>query len=239
MTLFEILTAMAAGVTAAATMGLLVVAVLAWRKAHETLDAMRVANVAAKQASEAAVAASDAAKEANEQARLDSIRSSRPYVYAELVHSIGGQTTADLRVWNAGQTSAHELSLEIHNWPDPPDRLASDLKDALGFRSMLPPGCGFRHYWRFWSAAGQTMFDGAGNLIEDGTMGMPEQALLTAHYRDSEGRPYKDQIKLAMVRTVTPSPWMGTNPDSGGHKFERRAIALGEALLWHVGELRR
>lgn len=83
--------------TAIFTLGLVVVAVIAWRTARKTL--------------EASTRASQAAEAANEQARLDSIEQTRPYIYVELVPSLAGIGQFDVRITNVGRSTARSLTL--------------------------------------------------------------------------------------------------------------------------------
>ena len=96
----------------------------------------------------ASKAASDAAAEANEQMKLDSIAQTRPYVYAEIVPSLGGTDAYDLRVTNVGRTAARNLYIQFNNWPKKIDDVAEHVKILFETERTLPPGCSIRTYWR-------------------------------------------------------------------------------------------
>lgn len=127
--------AVTAIITALATVALLVVAVLAWKKASETLEAMRDANRSSEAASRAAEASSKAQEQANEQARADSIRQTRPYVYVELLPGLAGTNSADLRITNSGRSKASELLVSLDAWPSDGD----DVVEAVRSMCERPP----------------------------------------------------------------------------------------------------
>jgi len=87
--------------TAVLTLAILVMAVFAWRTAKATLKA-------SEEASHAAAVSAKAAQEANEQARLDSIAQTRPYVFVEVKPGLAAVGTWDLRVTNNGQSPARD-----------------------------------------------------------------------------------------------------------------------------------
>lgn len=129
----------AALVTAAATVAL-VVAVVAWWTARATLAASR--------------RASEAAEAANEQARLDSIAQTRPYVYVEVVPGLAGMDTYDVRVFNSGRSAARGLTLDYDSWPAQPDSIVQALEKMFHTPRILPPGCSLRAVWRLGGGQG-------------------------------------------------------------------------------------
>lgn len=122
------------GVTAIATVGLIVAAWLAWRTASETLAQM-------KTDSDAAVA---------------------PYVAAQIVPSLSGAGNWDLQVWNAGKTPAKGLLLKFGEFPEGVnDEFTRAIRDLEKQAIDLMPGQSFRVYWRLtleeghsWSTGG-------------------------------------------------------------------------------------
>ena len=119
--------------TAIFTLGLVVVAVIAWRTARKTL--------------EASTRASQAAEAANEQARLDSIEQTRPYIYVELVPSLAGIGQFDVRITNVGRSTARSLTLGYSAWPEHLDDVGESVRTLFETPRSLPPGCSIRAYW--------------------------------------------------------------------------------------------
>ena len=72
--------------------------------------------VTAAAASDAARTSADAARTANEQAKLDSIEQTRPYVYVEVVPGLAGSRSWDVRIRNSGRSAARNLRLEYDSW---------------------------------------------------------------------------------------------------------------------------
>lgn len=115
----EWIATIAAAVTAIATLGLVIGAVLAWHTAKKTLDQMR----------------------------QDSAAQTRPYVYAKLEPSMGGRQAWDLVIKNVGQTAAKDLTLVASAWPENDDDAVRDLKKLFATPRTLPPGTSIRSYW--------------------------------------------------------------------------------------------
>lgn len=115
----------AALATAVLSLGLLVGALLAWRVAKATLDQ---------------------SKAANRQMELDSIEQTRPYVYARIVPSIGGNAAWDLIVRNSGRSSANALTIKVSQWPEQ-DAVTKALRTMFEHPQILPPDTSIRTYW--------------------------------------------------------------------------------------------
>lgn len=120
-------TAWSALATAAATVGLLIVGVLAWRS---TRGAVR------------------AAEAANLQKERDSVAQTRPYVFVEVIPGLSGTQCFDLRVRNTGQSPARSLTLELASWPESPDDVAQSIQTMFATPRTLPPGSSIRMMWR-------------------------------------------------------------------------------------------
>lgn len=130
----------AAWVTALATVGLVLGAVVAWRTAKKTLDQMKA----------------------------DSTAEARPYVHAWIVPSIGGRQAWDLLIKNTGRTSARNLRVTVSEWP-PVDALTAELRKLFDAGHTLPPQSTLRTYWYLGprdqdGSTGSTGFDIPANL---------------------------------------------------------------------------
>ena len=162
----------------------------------------------------ASKAASDAAAEANEQMKLDSIAQTRPYVYAEIVPSLGGTDAYDLRVTNVGRTAARNLYIQFNNWPKKIDDVAEHVKILFETERTLPPGCLIRTYWRL-----------EGNFL-DGTTeaGMPKEGKIELFYgSDDPAAPqYKEQYEI-----------LRSSPVEWCNRFV--SFGVGYALSWSGG----
>ncbi|MFH6687318.1 hypothetical protein QVL82_00565 [Cellulosimicrobium funkei] len=203
--------------TAIFTLGLVVVALIAWRTAKKTL--------------EASIRASQAAEAANEQARLDSIEQTRPYVYVEVLPGLAGHGSFDLRITNAGRSSAREMTLSHSDWPEHPDDVTSSIRTLFETPRSLPPGCSLR---TMWSLRGD---------FTDGTSeaGVTTEGRVTVSYTsDDPSRPsYVDAYDIAPQKAgLWPVPEDGPNPD-GVKGPALRFYRLGQALVRSVGEISR
>lgn len=179
----------------------------------------------------ASKAASDAAAEANEQMKLDSTAQTRPYVYAEIVPSLGGTDAYDLRVTNVGRTAARNLYIQFNNWPKKIDDVAEHVKILFETERTLPPGCSIRTYWRL-----------EGNFL-DGTTeaGMPKEGKIELFYgSDDPAAPqYKEQYEILMSRSgLLPVAEDGPEPNNL-HGKERKFYLLGQAIVRSIGNLSR
>lgn len=82
----DILSAVSTAASALLTLGLVVLALVAWRTASDALEESRKASLAAQKSAAAAEAA-------NEQLRRDSAEQTRPYVFAEVLPGLAGSPT--------------------------------------------------------------------------------------------------------------------------------------------------
>lgn len=222
------LAAWSALLSAALTLGLLVFAVFAWRTAHRTLEESRKASVAAQ-------ASAEAAEAANEQLRRDSIEQTRPYVFAEVLPGLAGVTSWDIRITNAGKSSARELSLTPSKWPARDDTVTQSLRELLETPRTLPPGCTIRALWRVGPPEPGTHTDGPEE------MGMDERGRVLVEYRsdDPEQPPYVDVFDMNTHGTgLWPVPESGPTPD-GLNGDLRKFYELGQTLVRRIGELGR
>lgn len=118
----DILSAVSTAASALLTLGLVVLALVAWRTASDALEESRKASLAAQKSAAAAEAA-------NEQLRRDSAEQTRPYVFAEVLPGLAGSPTWDIRISNSGKSSARELTLKPTCWPDRHDMAIRSLRE--------------------------------------------------------------------------------------------------------------
>ncbi|MDE0775855.1 MAG: hypothetical protein OSB43_06265 [Nocardioides sp.] len=224
LTIAEQLTAWGTVATAAFTLALVVMAFFAWRTAHSTLNA-------ARDASRASAMAADAARVANEQAARDSIASTRPYVFAEVIPGLAGITAWDLRVTNAGQSVARRLTLDYSDWPLEIDDVGESIKRLFETPRTLPPSSSIRVIWRI-----------EGNF-DDGTSvaGLGRSGTINVTYSsDDPTQPnYQDTFDVMVDNSgLWPVPEQGANAD-GLQGDAKRFYRLGQVLVRRVGELSR
>lgn len=176
--------------------------------------------------------ASQAAREANEQMKRDSIEQTRPYVYAEIIPSLAGPSSYDIRIVNAGKSSAFNLTLDYSEWPEELDDIGEAVRDLFRTPRTLPPSCSIRSFWRL-----------EGDFT-DGTkeVGMGCKGIITVQYvGDSEvRRQYSDSYQVMIHSSgAWPSPEEGPDPS---HKLtcqQKIFYRLGQTLVRRVGELSR
>jgi hypothetical protein len=219
----DVVSATSAAFTALLTLLLVVAAFLAWRTAKSTLEASR-------RASEAAEAASLAAAQANEQARLDSIERTRPYVFVEIAPSLAGRQSYDIRIRNAGQSAARDLRLEYDRWPDEIDDVATSVRQLFATPRTLPPGCSIRALWRL---EGQ---------FTDGTneAGLGKTGRISVRYTGASPElNYTDTFDVQIAESgLWPAPEEGPRPDNLRGEL-RTFYLLGQTLVRRIGELGR
>lgn len=132
----DVVMAWAAIATAALTLGLLVVAIFAFRAAKGSWKA---------------------ATEANRQMERDSREQSRPYVTAQILPGLAGITTWDLKITNTGRTVARHLTMDYDQWPtknegggealETWDSLSRGLHTMFTTPRTLAPGASLRVMW--------------------------------------------------------------------------------------------
>ncbi|MDR1078626.1 MAG: hypothetical protein LBL55_08210 [Propionibacteriaceae bacterium] len=229
MTITDWITAISAAFTTLLTFALVIAAFVAWKTAKHTLEESRKASQAAIDSAKAAIAA-------NEQARLDSIEQTRPYVFAELVPSLAGPGCFDIRIVNVGKSSARGLRFECDPYPREPDDIAQSVIELLGKPRTLPPGSSMRLYWRL------TASDGAylnGGSTEHGMPG--EATLVRVSYTDGSvpGRAYEDEFWMVPDDVGSaPAPEGGPNGDNVPEDL-KQFYKLGQVLVRRVGEITR
>lgn len=218
--------------TAALTLLLVVSAFKAWGTARETLAASREASEAARLSAEAAI-------RANEQAQLDSIARTRPYVYAHVVPSLAGVGFLDLVVMNSGQSAARDLTLTYDSWPEPADDVTESLQTMFATPRTLAPGCSLRVLWRLEAGEGRRFDEGdpkKAGIDSDGTVGVRYTS------GDPSHPPYEDDFLLLFDKSgYWPVPEEGAEPGKAfkDHPELKAFYQLGRALLRRVGELGR
>lgn len=203
--------------TAVLTILLLVVAVWAAYIAIKTMKASQDASIAAL--------------EANEQARRDSIEQTRPYVFVEIVPSLVGTGSYDIRVANVGKSSARDLTMSFSNWPEKMDDVAEKVKTLFDKPRTLPPRCSIRSIWRL-----------TGNFT-DGTKeaGSTDHGTITVYYTsDDPSKPeYIDEFDFD-IENAGLWPVADAGPDAVGlDKNVRPFYRLGQTIAKHLGELYR
>ena len=210
--------------TAILTLLLVVLAFVAWSTARRTLDA-------SKDASKAAEASADAARAANDQAKIDSIEQTRPYVYVEVVTGLASSHSWDVRIRNAGRSAARNLRLDFDRWPTKPDDVSAAVIELFKTERTLPPDCQIRALWR------------AEGCFTDGTTeaGLGTEGRITVAYTsDDPSTPaYTDGFDVMIKQSgFTPLPEDGPEPD-GLKGDQRKFYLLGQALVRRVAELGR
>ncbi|PWF82341.1 hypothetical protein DEJ38_06490 [Kocuria rosea] len=210
-TITDWITAVAAIVTALFTLALVILAATTWETAR---DALR------------------ASQDANEQARHDSIEQTRPNVFIDVVPGMHGMGAYDIKIFNAGQSSARNLTLDMLAWPEELDDIGQSVETLFRTPRTLPPQCGIRALWRM-----------TGDFT-DGTKvaGMPEQATLTVSYTsDDPSHPeYRDEYGVDLRNSgLWPVPTAG--PDAPLHlsKSEKSFYKLGQFMVRSIAELGR
>lgn len=224
----EAVSAIAAAATALLTLGLLILAIVAWRTAHATLNESRRASLAAQKSALAAEAA-------NEQLRRDSAEQTRPYVFAEVLPGLAGVATWDIRITNAGRSSARELTIKPSAWPDRDDVAIQSLRELCETPRTLPPGCSIRALWGVEKPRPGETVDG------DEEMGMPERGSVRISYRgDGDGSEWFEDWFDMNTRGVGLWPVPEDGPEPNGLSGDlRKFYRLGQALTRRVGELSR
>lgn len=223
------LTAWATIVSAAATAGLFIVAVLTAWVAIGTLRETVRANNNAK----------DASIQASEQAAQDSIRRTRPYVFAEIKPSITGKANYDLIIQNVGHSTARDLVVSFDPTPDDPDDIASKVLTDLKQKRDLPPTARIRTIWQLGLAENQHFVDAEGNRSTE-PAGLDNAGTITLSYTsDDESHPhYQEQYTFDVdVAGLWPVPEDGIDPKN----LDDTAKAIHSALATsarHLGMLR-
>lgn len=191
-----------------------------------------VALVAAIGNWKAAQQASKAAEAANEQARLDSIAQTRPYVSVELALTIAGDYGWDMIIRNAGQSAARELTLDFDSWPEDPDQVTKDLQLMFETPRTLPPGSSLRTIWRPTTTGS----------FEDGrsTAGVDGAGVVVAKYTsdDPSAPEYEDVYEIDTERMGNrPVGTWGPELKRGRQPTPRQFYRLGQRALSRLSEI--
>ncbi len=180
-----------------------------------------------------------ASQEANEQAKLDSIAQTRPYVYAEILPGLAGQNTYDIKITNSGQSPAKDLTLDFTDWPDPSDHFADSVDTLFKTSRTLPPSCDIRAFWRLVQVS-----DPEDLTARVKSEGMPEKGTITVSYTsDDPSQPrYTDSFEVQIDSSgAWPVPECG--PKVSNYKSlresEKAFYKLGQTLIRRLGELKR
>jgi hypothetical protein len=199
--------------TALFTAALVAMAAVAWHTAKATLTASEKA--------------SRAAEKANDQARDDSVRQTRPYVYVEVVPGLAGVGCFDLRIANVGKSPARDLVLGFDAWPaHNDDGVVESLRELFDTPRTLPPGCSLRVMWR---------------LPEDALpVGIKSDGRVTVRYAsDDPSRPMYEDAFDVMVERSGLWPVGEEGPKPGQTLGPKQFYKLGQALVRRVSDLGR
>ena len=213
----QILSAWSTFGTAIITVMLLVAAVWAGCTAVKTMEASQQASIAAM--------------EANVQAKRDSIEQTRPYVFAELIPGLAGESTYDIRISNVGKSSARNLSLTFSNWPEKSDELIEEIRILFETSRTLPPSCSIRSMWRL-----------EGNF-SDGrkVVGAPTQGTIGVTYTsdDPSGPEYADEFQFDL-KGMGMWPVSSGGPDPNGLEGQyKKFYKLGQTIARNIRDLSR
>lgn len=193
-------TMIAGWVTAVATLGLVIGAALAWCTARKTLEQME----------------------------RDSEATSRPYLVAEVVPSLGGPPSWDLVVRNVGQSAATNVRGAFSPAPsNPQDGTVSAVLSILAEGRTIAPGSVLRLYWRLGVKPGAVKDEGHDGFMEDST--------LRLEYMGVSEKAYSDDFPLRPA-SMTPLPEEG--PTRAGSDREAFAERQRAALIRAVNSLR-
>lgn len=177
------------------------------------------------------------AEAASEQTIRDSQRTTRPYVYGQLVPSMGALGSWDLRITNTGRSVARGLTLST-DWPTAPDEFATNLRRAFETSQDLPPGGSLRYYWHLRPTSG-TFTDGSTSA------GMPPSGWFELRYSgDDPNLPEfteRSTFDVDVQAVVMPSPAEGkeSNRPKGMARDLRNIEHALRAVATALGELRR
>lgn len=151
-------TMIAGWITAIATVGLVVGAILAWCTAKKTLAQMRA----------------------------DSEAQARPYLTAEVVPSLSGPPTWDLVIRNAGRSAATNVVGSFTPTPsNPADATVVEVSKILGEGRTIAPGSVLRLYWRFEHTPGTTVVSGSDGFVDDGSLALTYTGVSGKKYSES------------------------------------------------------
>lgn len=212
-----------------ATVGLLLIA---WDTARTAIKTLRETEESNRRAHQAAA-------QASVQAQEDSIRRTRPYVFAELVPSIAGVATYDMVIRNVGRSVARGLTVTLDAVPEHLDDIASKVLDDLRQERDLPPGASLRTYWQLGVAEGQHFTDGKGNLTTE-PAGLPRAGALRLSYTsDDTSQPqYSERYGFDADRAgLWPVPEYSDEPKTMDDTGKALHGALA-AIARHIGMLR-
>ena len=213
-----------------ATVGLLGVGWWTARSAVRTLQETEKANAGARAAE----------IKASKQAREDSIRQTRPYVFAELVPSIGGTEAYDMVIRNLGRSIARDLVITFDPAPEHLDDVASKVMGDLKEKRDLPPSASLRTYWHLGVSEGQKLIDDEGNATTN-PVGLPRAGTIRLSYTsDDESHPqYSEQYTFDAEKAgYWPVPNDGIEPGQNLGEQEKIFHSTLTAATRHLGMLR-
>lgn len=137
-----------------------------------------------------------------QQSRVDSIKRTRPYVWAELLPALSDPSDCDLVIWNSGATPARgvRVDLDFGEVGEEGAKLVDAMREPLARGRDLMPGSRWRIYW---------------NHRRHG--GAPTDTTLCVRYRgDVEGdREYVEEVVIRKSDVGLGSAPRKA-PDSGG-----------------------
>lgn len=208
--MLECVVAVSAVVTAIATIALALMAWRAWKTAKETLEASRLAS---------------------EQARLDSISQTRPYVSAYIIPGLWGSGAWDLRVINTGKTAARNLQFEFDGDSVDEDDISSSILTFMETKRTLAPGASIRVIWR-------TDFNKVGiRISEKDPSGMPETGIIRAMY-DGPEEQYIEESEI-LIASSGLWPVAGEYDLSKENCDMKKLCKMVQGIAREISELRR
>lgn len=239
MTWVDCVSALAALLSAVFSLGLLVVAVLAWNTARKALNASRDAAAASETAAVQAKRSVEAMEQDSALRTSQNEQATRPYVFARLVPSLAGTASNgwDLAIENGGLSAAYDVTMHVQSDDDgaEPNDALRDANDRLANSGqMLAPGQRIRSMW---------------HLPEDeratpsAQMGFG-RAVVRFSYRNAGHTAYDDDDPIVLdpnLLGMTPQPNRGavassSDPDKEGPQDVVNAL---RQISEYLGELNR
>lgn len=147
------------------------------------------------------------------QAKADSEARTRPYVSATAVPGFYGPGSVDLLVKNYGQSSALGIKIRLEQWPEahPLDNIVPIVRRALSEPFDLPPGAHRRVVWIHSLLDGEE----SSNSEEPRRMGVQDLVHLAVDYSGASEphKSYVDRISVdAELVYTSPAPPTGPRP---------------------------
>lgn len=239
MTWADCVSAFAALLSALFSLGLLVLALLAWITARKALNASRDAAAASENAAVQAKRSVEAMEQDSALRTAQNEQATRPYVFARLVPSLAGSASKgwDLAIENGGLSAAYDVAMHVkadEQSPEPNDALRDANARLANSGQMLAPGQRIRTMW---------------HLPEDKNADPPKQmgfgrAVVRFSYRNASHTAYDNDEPIVLdpeLLGLTPQPSRGAasssaDPDKAGPRDVVNAL---RQISEYLGELNR